>query len=52
MREARPLETSIEALLADSAYEGHPLRQPLADLYVPAFQINIGPQRARLVFFE
>ncbi|PUA19084.1 biofilm regulation diguanylate cyclase SiaD [Glaciimonas sp. PCH181] len=33
MREARPLETSIEALLADSAYEGHPLRQPLADLY-------------------
>lgn len=33
MRDAPPHETSIEALLADSAHDGHPLREPLATLY-------------------
>lgn len=33
MRDGRQLEASIEALLADDAYQGHPLRLALADLY-------------------
>jgi diguanylate cyclase (GGDEF)-like protein len=33
MRDGRELEASIEALLADDAYQGHPLREALADLY-------------------
>jgi len=33
MRDARQLDTAIEALLADGAYDGHPLRKALADLY-------------------
>ncbi|MGV3654338.1 MAG: biofilm regulation diguanylate cyclase SiaD [Noviherbaspirillum sp.] len=31
--DGRRLDASIEALLADEAYQGHPLRQALADLY-------------------
>jgi diguanylate cyclase (GGDEF)-like protein len=33
MRDGRQLDATIEALLADDAYRGHPLRQPLEELY-------------------
>lgn len=33
MRDNPELERTIEGLLSDPAYDGHPLRRPLADLY-------------------